>query len=733
MRNFTRDLRLAVRLLAKSPTFTLAAIVTLALGIGANTAIFTLADATLLHPVQVRDPGQLVVWSWTSAYPDYQEYTKRTDVFQGVAAIGGGGRVNLVIDGSSELARTSFVTGQTLDVLGVRAVHGRTIAPSDDIANGPLVAVLSHDYWRTRFGGDPSVIGRTFRANGRPLTVVGVLEKGFRGISLSANTALYLPTGTYNQVETGFFSRVNALTAKGFVWLTVIGRLQPGVSAEQAAATMSGVYAQLHPREPGEEPARLELTPISARALGGSAKDVKTFVAILVSVVGLTLLIGCANLANLLLARSTARRREIGVRLAIGATRGRILRQLLAESVLLASLGGLAGIGVASLALRLLSTYQLPGGIAISNMRLEINGLVLALTFGLSLATGLLFGALPAWRASRTDVLASLRGQSHGATSRHGVRSTLLAVQIALSLVLLAGTGLFARSLKAALDAPLGFDVRGVVTASVNVGLARYDEARAQVLYDAALEKVRAMPQVTAAAWASMIPTRGSWVNQTKIDGYTVAPGEDVTVNMAQVGRDYFRSINTSLLEGREFIETDTATSPRVAVVNKAMADKYWPGRSPIGGRLEQGDGWVTVVGVVEDAVTSSLKDPRKPFAYLAFEQWLTGKHSVALDPAHLFVRTTGNAADSVAMVRDQLRSLDPEIPLYDVTPFEQHVSMLLMPQRLGVALFTLFSALALLCRPSAFMVSPPMWPRNERARSVSASHLARAPEWSSG
>jgi putative ABC transport system permease protein len=694
MRSLLRDIKLSARTLRKSPPFTLAAILTLALGIGANTAMFTLAESTVLRPVHVREPENLVVWSWTSSYPDYEEYAKRTDVFDGVAAIGSGGRLNFVVDGAAELPRYSFVTGRTFDVLGVRAALGRTIQPADDIANGPIVAVLTYDYWRTRFGSDPSIVGRTFRANGRQITIVGVLEQGFRGVSLSSNPPLYLPAGTYNQLQTGFFARVNALTARGFVWLNVIPRLRADVPAEQAATAMTALYAQLHPREPGEKPEPVTLTPLPARALGRRAEDVKTFVAVLVGVVGLTLLIGCANLANLLLARANARRREVGVRLALGATRGGIARLLVMESVMLAVAGGAAGLLVARLAFSLLSAYELPGGIAIENVGLEIDATTLVVTAGLSLVTGVFFSLLPAWRASRTDVLIALRDQGRGATSRGMLRRALLAVQVALSLVLLAGTGLFARSLQSGLSSPLGFNVRGVASASVSLGLARYDEGRARAFYAAAVDRLKALPQVTSAAWATMIPTRGSWVNQTRIDGYVPASGEDVTVNMSQVGPDYFRTIGARLLEGREFTNDDKDGAPAVAVVNEAMAKKYWNSRA-IGGRFEQFDRWVTVVGIVENAVTTDLRGDPQPFAYLAFTQSLTGKRSVALDPVHLFVRMQADADATVAILKEQLRTLDPELPLYDAVPFEQHVAALVMPQRMGVVLFTLFSTLA--------------------------------------
>lgn len=240
--------------------------------------MFTLADAALLRPLQVRDPGRLVVWSWTSSYPDYKEYARRTDLFEGVAGVGSGSRLNLVIGDRAELAPAVFFTGNAFDVLGVRPAFGRLIIPSDDVANRPLVEVLGYDYGRSRFGGDPSVVGRTFRANGRPLTIIGIAEKGFRGTSRAANPSPYVPTAAFSQVTTGFFSRLNALEAKGFVWLTVIARMRPDVATAHAATTMSGVYLQLHPRDPGQKPDVLQLEPLPTRALGRGAADVRTFV-----------------------------------------------------------------------------------------------------------------------------------------------------------------------------------------------------------------------------------------------------------------------------------------------------------------------------------------------------------------------------------------------------------------------------------------------------------------------
>jgi predicted permease len=699
MRNILRDFRHASRLLAKSPGFTIASVLTLALGIGANTAMFTLADATLLRPVQVRNPHELVVWSWSSSYPDFAEYAKRTDIFQGVVGFSSASRVNLAVDGVADLTPAAFVTGNAFEVLGVRVVHGRAILPSDDVTNGPIVAVLSHDYWRSKFGSDPSVVGRSVRINGRPATIIGVVERGFRGTTLFSNPSFYVPTGTFSQVRTGFMSRINALSARSLSWLTVIGRLQPGISPEQAASAMDALYARLHGPPPAARTREvLRLDPLPTKALGSSASKVRTFVVLLVGVVGMTLLIGCANLANLLLARSATRRREMGVRLGLGATRRRVLQQMLAESGLLAGIGGAAGLAVAALALRLLATYELPGGLNLRNVGLELDTTALLVTFALSLATGVLFGLAPAWRAARTDVMTSLRDHGRSTTARGGVRSALLATQLALSLILLTGTVLFGRSLSAALKTPLGLDARGVVTASVNAGLARFDKGRAKNFYLAGLERVQALPQVESAAWANLIPTRGAMVGTAEIEGYAPAPGEDLTVYSSYIGPDYFRTVRTQVLSGRAFEPTDTASAPIVAVINDAMAKKYWAGRNPIGGRFTQYGVQMTVVGVVENTVQEELRAPTEPLTYLAFNQWLEGRESIGTDAAHLFVRAR-DGIDPEALpplVRDQLRSIEAEVPLYDLGLFDERLRTLVMPQRMGLALFGLFSVLAL-------------------------------------
>lgn len=695
MRNLLRDFALAVRLLAKSPTFTIAAVLTLALGIGANTAMFTLADATLLRPVPVRAPDELVVWSWTSSYPHYREYAKRTDIFQGVLASGGSSRANLVIDGSAELVQTAAYSGNAFDVMGVGVESGRPLLPTDDEPGAPIVCVLNYGFWQRRFGADPSAVGRHVQINGKPMTIVGVAQRGFRGVTLESLPSIYITTAASSQMRTGFMARVDPMSASGFVWLNVIGRLRPDVSLAQATDAMDALYSQIQPPGPGGRDEKLRLEPFETRALGRGADKVRTFVVLLLGIVGLTLLIGCANLANLLLARAAARRREMGVRLALGATRARILQQVLTESVLLALLGGAAGIGVASLTIQALTAFELPGGLDLANVPLRISNEALAVTFGLSLLTGLLFGAAPAWRASRQDVLASLREGSRTSTTRGALRSTLLVAQVAMSLVLLAGTGLFARSLKAALDIPLGFTPQNVVVASVNLGLAGYSVPQAESFYRQALERTELLPQVQAAAWGNLVPTRGLFMGQAAIERQEAAE-ESVTIYGMHVGSDYFTAIGTRLVAGRPFERTDRDGTPLVAIINRMMAQKYWPGRDPIGGRIKMFNRSITIVGVVENSVVRELREEPVPQVFLAFDQWLEGPMGVATDPAHLFVRTSGDPADIIPVIREQLRAIDPQLPLYTVVPLEDRVASLTMPQRLGATLFSFFSAIAL-------------------------------------
>ena len=697
MQDVLRDVRYAARLLLRQPGFTLAAVLTLALGIGANTAMFSLADATLLRPVSVAQPDRLVSWTWTSAYPDYVAYASRDDVFQGAMAWSGGTRLSVAMDDRTELISTMFVSGNAFHVLGVGASAGRVLLPTDDVRNGPVVGVLSDDYWRSRFGADPTVIGRLLRINEQPVTIVGVAQRGFRGITLGTTPGIYVPITAAAPIRGGFFDDPTMFDTRNFVWLNVIGRLRDDVTREQASAAIDAFYRQLNPPSAGAAIERLTLAPMKTRALGGDTPEtIERFVLLLVGVVALTLLIGCANLANLLIARSAGRRHEVGLRLAVGATRGRVMRQMLIESALLTTLGGAAGLVVATMTLQLLGAYQLPGGIDIETLGLSLNPWTLVATAGLCLLTGLLCGAVPAWQGSRTDPITILREHTRSVSASFGTRGALVGVQIAISLVLLAGSALFLRGLVRALELPMGLNPDAVIAASVNPGLVRYEVPQARAFYADALERVRSLPGVTAAAWTTMIPSNGSMSMRTEISGRENEDERAPDFYASQVGPEYFAAAGTRLLSGRPFTANDNQAAPPVAIISQTAADTFWPGRDPIGAQLRPGSGdWRTIVGVVEDVTLRQLGETPVPFVYYSFDQPLGGI-ARGTGPAHLFVRTEGDARARLGSVAAHIRSVDPRVPVYDVVLLGEHVRELVMPQRMGAMLLTLFSVLAL-------------------------------------
>ena len=697
MQDVIRDVRYAARLLVRQPGFTAAAVLTLALGIGANTAMFSLADATLLRPVNVAQPDRLVSWTWTSAYPHYIAYTTRDDVFRGAMAWSGGGRLSVAMDDRTELTSTMFVSGNAFQVLGVNAAAGRVLMPADDVVNGPIVGVLSYDHWRSRFGADPAVIGRLLRINEQPVTIVGVAKEGFRGVTLGTTPGIYVPVTAAGPIRDGIFDNPDLFGTDNFVWLNVIARLRDDVTRAQASAAVDAHYRQLNPPRAGETVTPLTLTPMTTRALGGdSPETIERFILLLVAVVALTLLIGCANLANLLIARSATRRHEVGLRLAVGATRGRVLRQMLIESALLTTLGGAAGLVVASVTLRLLGAYQLPGGVDIEALGLSINRWTLLATAALSLLTGMLCGAVPAWQGSRTDPITTLREQTRSVSGSFGTRGVLVGVQIAISVVLLAGSALFLRGLVRALELPTGLNPDGVMAASVNPGLVRYEIPQARTFYAEALDRVRALPGVTAAAWTTIIPSNGMMSLQTKIAGRESEDGQAPEFYASQVGPEYFAAADTRLLRGRSFTTDDTASAPPVAIISRTAAETFWPGRDPLGERLSPGNGdWRTIVGVVDDVTLSQLGERPVPFVYYAFDQALGGL-ARGTGPAHLLVRTTSDVPAMLGSLAGLIRSVDPRVPVYDVVPFSEHLRELVMPQRMGATLLALFSALAL-------------------------------------
>jgi predicted permease len=690
MTGLGRDVAYAIRLLWRSPGFTIAAVLTLALGIGANTAIFTLADATVIRPLRVERLEQLAAFKWSVSLPDYRDWASRTDVFTGVAGVAAV-RVNVVVDEGAEPTDAAFVSANYFSVLGVGASPGRVLGAADDPA-AALTTVIDRDWWRSRLNGDPSPVGRTIHVSGLPVTIVGIAEEGFRGTTLQRPPKLYLPLMAAARLLNSPFSQPGALDNRGFFWLNAIGRLRGGVSIGAAAAAMNAFNRQQHPDARADD--GLELQPLRGRALGsGGADSVQTFVALLLGVVALTLLIGCANLANLQLARAAARRREIGVRLAIGAGRGRIFRQLLTESCVLAVIGGALGLEVASLAIRLIARFQLPGGIDIGTLPLGVNRTALAFAAIASAVTVLIFGLLPAWQAAGGNLLTAVRGESR-VTARSRLRSALVAVQIALSLVLLAGTALFLQSFAASLRVPLGFTPAGVATTTLTPAAKGFDRTRARQFFDDALVRVHQIPGVTAAAWTNVLPVNGSMSMDLTVDGYQKKPAEDMHVYVANVSPEYFAAAGIRLLEGRPFTDADRTGTALVAIVNETAARRFWAGRDPLDGHVTINDtNAIQIVGVVADTKIRSLDETPAPYLYAPFKQ---PSGPFAMDRGTLLVRTNGDVRALLPALRDQLRAVDPSAPLTPMNTFEWQVRTLVMPQRMGATFFGAFALLAL-------------------------------------
>ena len=706
-----QDIKYAIRSFATNPGFTFVVLLTLALGIGANTAIFTLVDAVLLRPLPVHEPAELAdIYTscrrgflyCTTSYPDFVDYRERNRTFVDLAAFAGS-TVTLDDGTGTRLVGAMLVTGSYFTLLGVNAQHGRPILPDDDrLGNPRAVAVLSHRMWAADFGEDPAVTGRELRLNGVPYTVIGVAPKGFRGTRLSQSPDLWIPFSSLPLVSTRSGPGSNPLVLRNTRWIGgVIGRRQPGVTIEQSRADMISVSDGLQEEYPLRSGRTIttEATRAFTLPAASTGSDIIRFITLLMVAVSAALFIACANIANLLLARATARRREIGVRLALGASRGRLVRQLLTESVLLSACGAFAGWFVASAALNFLSSYALPGFVSIASLELALDGRVLAFTGTIALLTGLLFGVVPALQATNPNLTSSLKEQSSD-TRLGGImktRGVLLSLQTAMALVLLVGAGLFVRSLKNGLDADVGFETRNLAMASFNLARRQYSEPAALRFVQDLTERAAQLPgsqNVTSAVWAPL--ARGGSGFFISIDGYTPAAGEELRIEANWVGPDYFRTMGIPLINGRDIGERDRTGAPYVAVINNTMAQRWWPGEDPVGRTFRMnGDGSgpeVLIVGHAQD-VKDGLSDDPEPFVYYAMAQHMAR----ALSRINLLVATDAEPSNTLPLLRQHLRELDPNLAVPELTTLQNRLAEYLMPQRMGTTLLSTLGGLTVL------------------------------------
>ncbi|HEU4630287.1 MAG TPA: ABC transporter permease [Gemmatimonadaceae bacterium] len=694
-----QDLRYAARTLRRAPGFTLAAVLSLALGIGANAAIFTLIDAVVLRPLPgIAHPEALVELSTSSiSYPAYRDIRDESGAFAGFAGYRTRPMSLSTGDGASVISG-GIVSGNYFPLLGVRAALGRTFAPDEDRPGSRIPAVvLSHGLWQRAFGGDSAVVGRTVRINAHPFTVIGVAPRGFRGTSLASAPDLWMTINAWPLTAVGSFTRLD-IENTGWGWMQGVGRLAPGTTLAQAQARL-GAYIE-RKRAAGSPTAQFldDVTIVPARDAavgldGGPGLD--AFVLLLGAAVGVALLIACANVANLLLARAARRQREISVRLALGAGRGRLVRQLLTESLLVALLGGVAALAVAAVGGRLLARVSLPGGVDFQALGTGLSPRGLGVVAALALLSVVLFGLAPALQASRPALAAELRGTGAAAGAGRGrLRDALVVAQLALCLVLLAGAGLFVRSLRTALAVDTGYDTERVAVGMLNLGLQRYDAERARLFYATLGERLARRPGVTAVSFAATLPLTGN----EDVYGFALptAAGDTATrTSLATdiVAPDYFRTVGLRLVRGREFTARDGPGAPLVAIVNETLARRYWPDGDAVGQRIGiDAPGDLLIVGVARDASYSSLGDVSAPHIYLPLLQ----RDTRIADDVVVLLRAEGDAAALVPELRAAVRTLDPDVPVLHADTFDGMLAEVLRPQRLAAALLGLFGGLTL-------------------------------------
>jgi predicted permease len=684
---WSQDIRYAVRTMAKNPGFTLLAATSLALGIGATSAVFSMADALLLRPLPVPNPGAIVSmrsegkdspfganYSSTS-FPDYVDYRDRGHSFDGLVAFD---YVSLSFapdaKAAPQLKFSLYVSGNLFSVLGVEPTLGRGFRPEEDLVPGrDAVCVLSHGLWTTAFGADARAVGRTIRLNGADFTVIGVAPASFTGVDQYVRPALYVPLHAAPLLE----GKDGALRLenRGAHTLAVKGRLRPGVSlagAQADVATLAKALQAAYPdtnrnqgvRLRSEVQSRIEISPPDA-----------ALIAMLLVMVGLVLLIACANVANLLLSRAEGRAREIAIRQALGAGRTRLVRQLLTESLVLALLGGGLGLFLAYAGVRFFGGIKLPTDLPIS-LTVQLDHRVLAVSLIVSALSVLAFGLAPALQTTRAELVPALKSSTAGQGRRRRLwgRETLVVAQVALSLVILTAAVSLLQGFGRTLSAPPGFRKDHLLLASFDPSVLRYSPERSEAFYRALVDRVRALPGVVDASLTKIVPMGNQLQSMNFVpEGFTLPPGQDSLAIFGNTIDDrYFDVFSVPLVKGRGFTPMDSMTAPRVVVVNKHLAEKYWPGQDPLGKRLHlfgTREGWAEVVGVARTHKYVWPGEAATDFIYLPFLQSPETQ-------MRLVVASKGDSAALAAPVREVARALDPDLPVYDVRTIEEFYDM---------------------------------------------------------
>ncbi len=694
--NLIKDIRYGFRMLRKSPSFTFFAVAVLALGIAANSAIFSIADNVLIRPMPYRDSNRLVVvMEDASAYGfphdtpspgNLADWKLRNQVFEDMAALPYGGFFNLTGDGNPEELAGKKITANLFSVLGVSPALGRDFRPEDDVPGAPRVAILGHGFWLRRFGGDPQIVGKEILLNYEKCTVIGVMKRGLQ--FPDRETELWIPAQ---------FTKED-LANHGSHYLQVFARLKSGVSLKTANANLATIASQLEKEHPDSN-AKVGAFAIPLRE--EVTGDVRPAIMMLVGAVCFVLLIACANVANLLLSRATGRRRELAMRLALGATRGRVIQQMLTESILLSLFAGAAGLLLSIWGTKFLATL-IPVGIA-PMAGTGVDARVLLFTLGVSLATGILFGIIPASRVSQFQLTYSLKqggGQSGVGSGGHRLRDALVICEVALAIVLLAGAALLIRSLQNLYHLDAGFRADHVLVMRTPLPRPKYEAiARRRAFYDQVLAQVESLPGVVSAGYTTWVPlTNDGGATGITLEGKPEpAPGNLLIPNVRIISKNYLSTLRTKLIEGRLFERGDSAGTLPVALVNQSMSKNYWPGENPIGKRFKIGtyrhnSPWITIVGIVGDMHQAGLDVPARAEMYLPYQQ-----QDFGYEPEYLAVRASGDPMALAEIVRQQIWSVDKEQPVAGMMPLEDLVDENLASRKMQASLLSGFAALALL------------------------------------
>jgi predicted permease len=725
MDNLYQDLRYALRTLAKAPAFTLIVVLTLALGIGANAAIFTLMDQVLLRTLPVKEPERLVVLDAPGpnsgsthnnsntltpiSHPMFTDLRDKATVFDGVLARCAA-PIHLGVQGQTEQVEGELVSGTFFDVLGVGPAVGRLFTAEDDKKpGGHPVVVLTHGFWTRRFAADPRIVGQSVSINGQPFTVLGVSAAGFYGVEVGAPVDVFVPLAMQPLVIATFTA--DTLQNRRVRWLTPMARLKPGTTAAEAAAGVNVLYGQILQDELQQMSSKSErfrrefaknklvLLP-GGRGTSELRGQSRTTLLVLMGMVGLVLLIACANVANLLLARATSRQKEVAMRLALGASRGRLVRQLLAESVVLSLLGGTAGLLVSFWTADVLLRAD-PDGNAVRAFSAEPDLRVAGFAFALSVLTGVVFGLVPAFQSTRPDVFPTLKSESGsvvGGTRPFRFRRGLVIAQVALSLLLLVGAGLFARSLHNLMTLDPGFEKGRLLTFGVDPSLNGYDEARQRAVVKQIQDEIAAEPGVASVSFCNIgFMTSSAWSSTVRVEGYVPKDDENMNPNLLAVGPGIFHTLGITLVAGRDVTDADAKGAPRVAVVNESFARYFFKDQDPVGrhfgfGRKSEGAELpITIVGLVRDGKVTSLKETAKRYVYMPYTQ------ETDLGEMTFYVRTAGAVDPLAARVRKIVGSVDASLPVTNLKTMEAQIRQSLLVERLVASLSAAFGLLATL------------------------------------